>query len=301
MTDLTASASFTHTPWDGSHPNFRIGLEPLGERSWIEVDGQFDTYLGEKQKLLASRHDDVFRAEPGSLAVQEEALEMVLAELDRTHRDTHRRDGNVVTADGVRVDLDDPEMPPLEKAARLVQEDLVIMMPDDNGWRLAAGCVCFPSSWVLAEKFGKPIEQVHGPVPQFGPGTKNAAMINRIFDKLRTEIPVIRFNWSIYPDDALFHGAGRIGQTNDTIDQPFLRVEIQTLHKMARTGAMLFTIRIHVDPLTVLENHSDRQRLARGLAESLAGLDEAQCRYKGLTKARGQIIARLEAIAATRG
>ena len=188
-------------------------------------------------------------------------------------------------------------MPPLEKAARLVQEDLVIMMRDDDGWRLAAGCVCFPSSWILAEKFGRPLQQIHAPVPQFGPGSKNAAMINRIFDKLRIEIPVRRMNWSIYPDDALFHGFGRIGQSNTAIDHPFMRVEVQTLHKMPRTGAILFTIRVHVDPFALLENHSDRKRLARGMAESLAVLDEAQCRYKGLAQARGQLVARLEAIA----
>lgn len=298
------SADFAHTPWDGSHPAFRIGLTPLGERSWIEVDEQFDFQLGEKRRLLAERRDEVLLAEPGSVAAQEEVLEMVVAELADRHRDTHRRSGSIVTAGAFGVDLDDAALPALERAARLIQEDLVIMMrgTDDRGeegWRLAAGCVCFPSSWVLAEKFGRPLQQVHAHVPQFGPGTKNAVMINRIFDNLRTEIPVIRENWSIYSDDALFHGFRKTGSTAVADEPRFLRVEIQTLHKLPRTGAILFTIRIHVDPIARLESHPERRRLAHGLAESLARLDEAQTGYKSLTRTRGELIARLQAIAAS--
>lgn len=32
--------------------------------------------------------------------------------------------------------------------------------------RLLAGCVCFPSSWSLAEKIGKPLQTIHGVVPR---------------------------------------------------------------------------------------------------------------------------------------
>lgn len=296
------AGDFAHTPWDGSHPNFRIGLEPLGERSWIEVDVMFEHQLGEKQKLLATRNNDVFGAEPESIAAQVEVLEMVLEELAQRHGDTHRREGDTVLALGFSVDLGDAAMPPLEKAARLVQEDLVIMMKGEDlngeeGWRLVAGCVCFPSSWLLAEKLGKPMEQVHAPVPQFGPGTKKAMMINRIFDKLRVEIPVLRINWTVSADGDLFHGAGTTGKSDRSYDSAFLRVEVQTLHKMARSGAILFTIRTHVDPLAMLESHPDRARLARGLAASLSMLDTPQWHYKGLARAREQLLARIDAIA----
>ncbi len=292
-----SSADFSHTPWDGSHPAFRIGLAPLGDRTWIEMGGRGSAQLDEKKRLLAEMRDDVFMAKPESLPAQVEVLDLVLGELTHRHGGTHRREDNVVTVGDISVDLEDDAMPPLEKASRLVPEDLVIMMPGENGWYLGAGCVCFPSNWVLAEKFGKPMQEVHGGVPQFGPGTRNAMMITRIFDNLQTDIPVIRMNWSIHEDDELYHGIGKLSLAERTFEQPYLRVEVQTLHKMAETGAILFTIRTHVDPLTLLESHRDRRRLAHGLAESLARLDTAQCRYKGIVNARERLIARLGAIA----
>ncbi|TIO94692.1 MAG: DUF3445 domain-containing protein, partial [Mesorhizobium sp.] len=89
-------------------------------------------------------------------------------------------------------------------ASLLVQEDLIIMRRGDNGWRLAAGSLCFPSSWSLQEKFGKPLQQIHAPVPGFGPGTRPADLINRMFDGLQGQA-VERFNWSIQAGDALYH------------------------------------------------------------------------------------------------
>ena len=40
---------------------------------------------------------------------------------------------------------------PLIKAARLVQEDLVILQHIDGAWVLTAGVVCFPSHWSVAD------------------------------------------------------------------------------------------------------------------------------------------------------
>ncbi|TGQ25043.1 heme-dependent oxidative N-demethylase subunit alpha family protein, partial [Mesorhizobium sp. M4B.F.Ca.ET.214.01.1.1] len=74
---------------------------------------------------------------------------------------------------------------PLVAASLLVQEDLILMRRDVSGWRLAAGSLCFPSSWALTEKFGKPLQQIHAPVPGFGPGTRPADLINRMFDGLQ--------------------------------------------------------------------------------------------------------------------
>ena len=295
--DTGGAPGFAHTPWDGSHPAFRIGLHPLGNMDWLEVDGEFESQLAEKHRLLETRYQEVFRAEPASEAAQTEALELVLAQLEAHHTATHHRTGDSVTAAGFSVDLANPDMPPLEKAARMIQEDLVIMMRGEDGWRLVAGCVCFPSSWVLAEKFGKPLQQVHASVPEFGPGSKNALVINRIFDNLKPTLPVWRLNWSVYPDGELFHGADKHGKPGNKLADPWLRVEFQTLHKLAETGAILFTIRIHLDPLALIANHPDAKRLAGGMAASLAALDEDQQRYKGLVEARGELIARLEAIA----
>ena len=71
------------------------------------------------------------------------------------------------------------------------------MRRGEDGWRLAAASLCFPSSWSLEEKFGKPLQDIHTPVPGFGRGTRTADIIHRIFDNLAVAQPVERLNWSL--------------------------------------------------------------------------------------------------------
>ena len=150
-------------------------------------------------------------------------------------------------------------MPPLKAASLLVQEDLILMRRGDDGWRLAAGSLCFPSSWTLTEKFGRPLHEYIAPVPGFGPGTRNNELISRMFDKLHQ--PVQRFNWSIQAGDALYHPLSHSGRVERAEQRPskfgdadlnaaaFIRVERQTLRKLPASGDILFTIRIYLDPL----------------------------------------------------
>jgi hypothetical protein len=173
------------------------------------------------------------------------------------------------------------------------------MRRGETGWRLAAASLSFPSSWRLREKFGRPIHEVHAPVPGFGGGTRNAELIGRMFDNLRPETGMIRWNWSLYGDDALHHPhdspPNRFGG-GAKAEGVFLRVERQTLRKLPASGDIVFTIRIAVDPLAELERHSDRARIAVALVTQLQALDAAQLDYKGLTLERDRLIARLAEI-----
>lgn len=289
---------FAHTPWDGSHPLFRIGLSPLGDAPWLEPDENLAAHLALKERLLAERRADVFGAQPGTADAQAEALAAIADHLPARHPDIWRRQGDavLVTPAGRTVDL--AADAPLVAAARLVQEDLALMRRDAHGWRLAAGCVCFPSSWRLREKLGRPMHEVHAPVPGFGGGTRNATLIERIFDNLQPGAPVARMNWSLYGDDALFHGDERSErERSGDLAQTFLRVERQTLTKLPVSGDILFTIRIHVDPASAIAGCPDRGRLATGLAASLRRLDEAELAYKGLSRTRGELLDRLDALA----
>jgi hypothetical protein len=302
MTSATSSldgiSAPRHTPYDGSHPLFRIGLKPLDLADWLEVDGRIDAYLREKDELLATRRDEVLLAEPGTEDAQREVLELVVAHLRENGSEHHRFEGEDVHVAGRAVRLD-AGAPPIETASRLIQEDLVLMRNGEGGWRIAAACVCFPSAWNLAEKFGKPLDMVHEHVPQFGPGSRNAGLMTRIFDNLAVDLPVWRMNWSVHADGALFHPQpGGLGDgTALPADGPWLRVEYQTLRKLAKSGDIVFTIRIHTDPISALLLLDDGARVAEGLAKSLEMLDGDQVRYKGMEKARARIAAMARAIA----
>lgn len=297
MTTDTAAA--LRTPYDGSSRLFQIGLKPLDPAEWIDADERLMADLAEKERLAAAHWEDVFAAEPGTEAAQAELLGELVAHLPRRFPALYRREGETMLVAGRRVELG--ETPALWTAARLVQEDLVLMRRGESGWRLAAASLSFPSSWRLKEKFGRPIHEVHGPVPGFGAGTRNDELIARMFDNMRSTTWMLRWNWSVYGDAALFHphdSPPRRFGPGARAENVFLRVERQTLRRLPVSGDIVFTIRIAVDPLAALERHSDAPRIAAALIEQLEALDAAQLDYKGMTLERDRLVARLGEIAA---
>ncbi|MGB1156737.1 MAG: heme-dependent oxidative N-demethylase family protein [Alphaproteobacteria bacterium] len=271
---------------DRLEPLFRIGLKPLDLTQWFELDDQLEHYRAEKDRLTASEGAAVFREEPGTEQAQAEVRALIEANL----RDHHPH--VALPIDGGASDI-------LE-AARMVQEDLLLLRRDDSGWRLVAATLHFPSSWSLAEKFSLPLDQIHGNVPEFGPGTRNASLMARIFDGLKVEQPVQRMNWSLYPTATLHHPySARSREANPdrhTLDAAsFIRVERQTLRKLPSSGDILFTVRIYLDPLAQLAKHPgalDRLR------EYLLALTPAERDYKGLRASFDDVVAIIDAFRA---
>lgn len=292
----------THTPYDGSARLFTIGLGTLDPARWIEPDDNLERYLHEKDRVLSAFPDTVFVEEEGTHPAQEEVLAMLTDHLPAAHPGFYRRDGGAMVLPHRRVDMTDASTAPLVRAGALVQEDLILMRRRETGWHLVAGYVAFPSSWSLPEKFGRRMEDIHAPVPGFGDGTRNAVLINRMFDNLKPGQPVLRFNWSINPDADLHypaskaHGALPEGRAL-TLDDTFVRVERQTLRRLPVSGDILFTIRIHMDPIAAVRRLPDAAAVATTFADQLDALDAGQLAYKGLSGANAALVTALRAIA----
>lgn len=298
----------THTPYDGSSTPFTIGLRQLDLATWIEVDRHYESYLEQKRALVARDRGAVFRAEPETEAAQAEVFGLVRDHLiggfPSVFPGTRQWEAALAALDRVGTEAH----PPLLAASLLVQEDLVLMRRGDDGWRLAAASLCFPSSWLLSEKFGRSMDDIHAPVPGFGPGTRPAGLIARMFDNLRVDRPVDRLNWSLQTDDELHkpmtsrqrdeRAAARPARFGDApTGRAFVRVERQTLRKLPVSGDVLFTIRIFVDPLSALAGHPQRAELAPAFAAQLRAMDDAQLDYKGFAADRDGLIGALEAMA----
>ncbi|CAN7311388.1 DUF3445 domain-containing protein [Phyllobacterium sp. LjRoot231] len=287
-----------YTPYDGSVQPFTIGLQQLDLKNWIEIDGNLLAYLAEKQRLFALYGDRILVEEPGTHDAQKEVLELLSTHLVEQYPTLYSRDGENITITGLdkSVSLGDTDTSCLHRAASLVQEDLVLMRKDgERGWHLAAASLSFPSSWTLLEKFGRSMDDIHAPVPDFGAGTRNAGLISRMFDNLRPDRSVQRMNWSLQPDGNLYHPLashqkGARYTDDDIAAQSYVRVERQTLRKLPVSGDVLFTIRIYLDPINALKKHPECRAVVEAFARQLEALNPAQLHYKGIMTIRDRLI-----------
>ena len=299
----TARATpFAYRPLDEGPYRMAMGLLSLKPDAWIEIDRHYDRYLAEKCRLLQERPDEVFAALPEAAAASAELRDLLVAHLTRVFPERFRQDGGILTRlpDGARFELEGA-LHPLDLVGRLVQEDLCLMQPGPEGYRLTAASLCFPTRWRLHDKLGRPMAQIHEPVPFYG--EKLARPVDLFFERMKADKPVWRLNWSLTDDPELFQpsGHGRTecdpGITSATAgDRIFFRVERQTLRRLPDSGAICFGIRVYQNPLSDLEG--DPAGAAR-LAAALRELPDAVLRYKSIKVFDRPLLSYLDRIART--
>lgn len=142
----------------------------------------------------------------------------------------------------------------LEDSASHISDDLCILLRDETGWCLKGASLCAPTFWSLSEKMGQPLHELHGPVP--GGAETLASRITRIFDNLEPGKILERFNWTVQlgsnrytPSQVPMKELAANTQLGSALDVLRLRVERQTIRKLPQSGAIVFTIRICIDPL----------------------------------------------------
>jgi hypothetical protein len=287
----TVYRPYTAGPW-------RMGMDLVTttEPDWFEIDTLYPTEMAERRHLLETNHSAVFAALPVSESARHEALAMI-----RTALAAHHPAWFSQTSTGFRNQLTGEtwtgtEYDPLEIAGRLVQEDLCIIQQSDSAPDFTAAILCFPSRWRLLEKIGKPLIDVHGPVPFYK--DRLARPINRFFANLKTGHIVSRLNWSLLDDPALFQPGGKWRTTGDDQitpenagDRIFLRVERQTLRRLPASGAVLFGIRVHVHPV---RNVITTPEQAADLAAAVRALPPEIQHYKSLLVFRSALLEWLE-------
>lgn len=279
---------------------FQIATKPLDPSDWLDPDADMAAQLAEKARLHQTHFSEIFAELPESRPAQAELLSLLVNYLPERfpHLWQKRDNGLFVVPTGEMVDLTGI---PLLQAAKLVQDDLLVLSRTELGWRLVAANLSFPSSWVLSEKIGKVLDAIHAPVPGFGPETRPAQLMARMFDSLRPETPMIRWNWSLYGDRRLFHpdisgpDVSRFG-TGKRADPVHLRIERQTLRKLPGSGAIVFTIRISLVDLDSFAVLPGAKSLAETLHAQLLALTPEQLDYKGLTRERDRVLKRLAGI-----
>lgn len=134
-------------------------------------------------------------------------------------------------------------------------DDVCILGKVDDRWVLVGGELCFPNRWVLAEKIGLPVLDVHGPVPNYA--AQVGAGVDSLIERLSDGRIVERANWSI-SDTGLFfepHTPPPIPDVDAA--ELFLRVERQTLRQLG--DVVVFTIRTYMEPMHRFARRPRRQ------------------------------------------
>jgi dimethylamine monooxygenase subunit A len=279
----TKDSAAPYLPFDGGRFRLMMGLMPLPPAEWIDCDSDLAQDLAAKRKLLETRREEVFAALPEAEAPAAELLRVLVDHLLQYQGSVFARQGDQLFNDatGERWDLARAALHPLDLAGRLVQEDLCLMQRDDAGetYRLIGASLCSPSRWRLADKIGRPLGGIHEPVPGYAEKLKRP--VDRFFAALLPEKPVWRLNWGIADDPAPFQPvatrAARAATADTAGELLWLRVERQTLRRLAETGAVVFTIRTHI---TRLDATIRSPGAAADLAAALREMPEATRRYK---------------------
>lgn len=224
------------------------------EGSWIVVDHAYSAQMAERARLKAAYPQHVEVALPGADAALEELREVALADLP----EGFVRDGSaVVRPDGLRVPT---EGPPFAVLNRLLQEDLLILEKRGNEHVLTAGLLCFPASWSLAEKIGRPLRRIHRPVPDYDDDV--AHRVQRLFDRVPPGRAMWRVNVLPYPDATLYRPSGEGLPRDRVVAARYLRSERQTVLRLPQTGAVLFAVHTWIVPVDAL---TPEQRLGSAL------------------------------------
>ena len=193
-----------------------------------------------------------------------------------------------VRVDAPPFDAADPWRSCLELGCS-VETDFLLLRPDEKGdIRLWCGCVCFPSSWSLAEKMGKPVDFIHSVVP--GLNEQIGSPIAGFLRRIPPGISWLRAIWGLSRTSELnLHPERRMPRLDAgvSLDEVWLRIEYQSLVALPRTGGILFGIRLAVHPLAEVKRDASA---ANGLRRALESMPDEMAAYKGIASARKTIL-----------
>ncbi|WP_300516764.1 DUF3445 domain-containing protein [Aliiroseovarius sp.] len=245
-------------PWREERTRRLPGISPVAPGEWLVVDDAYAAQIAHKARLVAAQGDKVLRLEPSARPAAGELLERILDELGAIPgfavgaRKVRCPDGRVVTVDRNH---------PLETCSKLVQEDLILLQkPEGADEHVLTGALLgFPASWMLAEKYLKPLTMIHTPVPEYAGDI--ARRVQRLFDGIQPDRPMWRANFLTYGDPELHQPRTEADKRPVHGDGlRWMRVERQCLLRLPRTRAVVFSIHTFVVPWARLDSE-DRDLL----------------------------------------
>lgn len=244
-------------PWMDGGLKRLPGMKPLPAQDWLLFDDAYAGQLAYRDWLMARRRADVLAEMPEAGAAARELLDTLLAALAQA---AGYRVGpeEVLRPDGVAVPLRRDDA--MATVGRLTQDDFCLLMPQDGEHVLTAAALCFPASWTLAEKIGRPMMRIHRPVPEYDGDI--GRRVQRMFDRMLPATVMFRANALVYADPDLHQPRREDAPRQEQGPRRWVRVERQTLRKLPLSGAVAFGIHSYVVPVDRL-TEAQRDSFAR--------------------------------------
>ncbi|PHH62662.1 hypothetical protein CDD81_6808 [Ophiocordyceps australis] len=190
-----------------------------------------------------------------------------------------------------KADADSAEA--LRVLGETVEEDLFLLHETPYGHRSVALVCCFPAGFDPSSKLDKLLSEIHAPVPSYN---KIEASMERFFARVQVGKSVKRLNWTVQADDELCRNKHKPTEVDDLgehhhvdLEKTFLRVELQTLTRLPKTRALLFSFKTYMYALGQIKGEGMGPKLADAIEGLGAGNAPGMWVYKGCSQWSGRV------------
>ncbi|KZT52936.1 hypothetical protein CALCODRAFT_475314 [Calocera cornea HHB12733] len=274
--------------------------QPMDINDWLEISSLYEHYLQTKKEVIAEHSTEVLDSLPENDAACAELLEVVTDHLPKRYPTLFERlllgekSGIRNGITGEIMEWPKAETPMGVEALRLVSrltecDFLMAHEREDGHVYFTGGLVALPGSYLLSEKIGQRMSEVHGPVPQFN--DKLLLSVERTLKRMHPSAPFERSSWMIADDRNLFwHNIASLPPGAEITVPPsdlLLRIDRQTFLKLPRTKAVIFGVHPLLRPMSELASIPlILSLLLRILTES----DREMLEYKGIARCERTLI-----------
>ncbi|QKX62184.1 uncharacterized protein TRUGW13939_09342 [Talaromyces rugulosus] len=274
-----------------------MGLRSMNWDEWIELDNHYSRFHADKARRITERGSKCCKTAPeameGAIELLEELASYLPARYPNMFRKTAVGVDNLFTGESFNIVQRPLAEDPMIISSRLIQDDLALMFEKPDGqYYLLAGAILLAGFWRLQDKFGMPLSEIHSSadVPQFREKLEKGMM--NFFRRIKPEDPVLRNNYFLQVDDDLAWSnsigsedsdgiSWNTAEKNRAIEHHYFRSERQSLRRLPRSGAVVFTIRTYFEPVTEI---AKEPYVPGRLASAVRSWGDDVSRYKGKEK-----------------
>ncbi|KAF1984027.1 hypothetical protein K402DRAFT_435520 [Aulographum hederae CBS 113979] len=277
-------ASPAHLPFKAEgkyHMTMGLRKFDLGD-NWLVLDAfHLGSLLEIRKDILDQCKGDVIQCLPGSEEACKEVLDLVVEYLSEKHPEYMETEDFLEgwKGDLIAINNGSTGKQPLDMAARLAAEDLnILQLQDDGKHHLTASATLFPVGWVLKERIGMELQDIHKPVSLWA-----QKLLPSVENRISIDKPMERSAWFMQqrkPEESLRNQL--LQQEAMSFDGPQLPEyfiiwrERQTFRRLPKSKAVLFTVKTNLENLVDIPIED-----LAGLKHEINSWSEDTAKYKG--------------------